>query len=80
MNANNVEYPPVYASIDTIAHHLDCSARTVREYVDRGLLPQPIRLGSLVRWRWEDVDAAVQRTKTGAVEVADPILRSINGG
>jgi predicted DNA-binding transcriptional regulator AlpA len=49
-------FPPDYVSAETLAHRLDCSLTTIRCYVQRGLLPRPIKLGDLVRWRWRDVE------------------------
>ncbi len=49
-------YPPDYVSAETLAHRLDCSKSTVADYVRRGLLPKPLKIGELVRWRWADVE------------------------
>jgi predicted DNA-binding transcriptional regulator AlpA len=79
---------PEYASIKTIARQLDCGQRTVTSLVDRGILPQPLRIGGLVRWNWAAVIAQIDpKTLTDVPEPAnadqiqeatgDPILRAV---
>jgi len=66
--------PSTFCSIEQVAEELDCSESTVRDYVKRGLLPQPCRLGGLVRWKWAAIEAKVD----GISEVTeDPILAAI---
>ncbi|HBE62681.1 MAG TPA: DNA-binding protein [Rhodopirellula baltica] len=43
-------------SVDDVANELGCSSRHVRRLIDRGKLPRPIRLGSLVRILRADFD------------------------
>jgi len=43
-------------NVDGVAELLNCSSRTVRRLADSGLMPRPIRVSSLVRWRRDDVD------------------------
>lgn len=51
-----------YLSCASLADALDVSESTIHEMVRRGVLPQPIRLSpGCVRWRWEDVDAALRK-------------------
>lgn len=40
----------------TLAVRLDCSERHVYRLAARGVLPIPLRLGALVRWRSTDID------------------------
>lgn len=61
-------YPPDFVSIETLAYRLDCSPSTARQYVDAGLIPAPIRLGSLVRWRWSEVEAHLSGPIAGQVQ------------
>ena len=68
--------PATYCSIETVAAELDCSVSTVRDYVKRGLLPQPYRAGGLVRWKWADVEAKVDGVSN---EPIDPIMAAVNG-
>lgn len=61
-------YAPDYLSIETLAYRLDCSPSTVRDYVDRGLLPRPTEIGNLVRWRWSDIETHIE-VRFGAARV-----------
>jgi predicted DNA-binding transcriptional regulator AlpA len=72
--------PPEYCSIKTVAEQLDCSVSTVTEYTNRGLLPQPYKKGSLTRWRWSEIEDAMNNTAAAEQSEQDPILRAINGG
>lgn len=47
--------PPSYVSRATLAAELDLSESTIDSYVQRGLLPRPLRWGGSVRWCWADV-------------------------
>lgn len=42
-------------SVDQLAMMLNCSARHCYRLADAGRLPRPIKLGSLVRWRAEEI-------------------------
>lgn len=45
-----------------LMHHLRLKSRsTIRDYVRRGILPEPVRLGGSNRWLAAEVDAAVER-------------------
>ena len=48
-------YAPDFVSAETLAYRLDCSRSTIDVYVEKGLLPKPIRFGNLVRWHFSDV-------------------------
>ncbi len=39
-----------------VARSLGCSVRHVYRLADRGAMPRPVRLGSLVRWRRTEID------------------------
>lgn len=39
-----------------VAEICGCAARTVYRLSDAGRMPQPVRIGSLVRWRRADLD------------------------
>ena len=72
--------PPAYLSIASLARELDCGETTVREWVNRGILPQPIKLPSgSVRWRWADVDAALASLapSQGGSAGADPFMEGV---
>jgi predicted DNA-binding transcriptional regulator AlpA len=81
---------PVYCSIETLATRLDCSTSTIRAKVAQGILPQPYR-GVLVRWRWDEVEKAVEgrhvecgdQAEAGnqtAKSTGDPILDAAMNG
>jgi predicted DNA-binding transcriptional regulator AlpA len=73
-----------YVSADTLAQLLDCSKTTVHGYVRRGILPRPLRIGELVRWRWVDVEKAIGCLEAGddshADAVSDPYLEGLERG
>jgi excisionase family DNA binding protein len=43
--------------VRAVASLLGCSPRHIYRLSDRGRMPAPIRLGSLVRWRRTDLDS-----------------------
>ena len=43
-------------SINDIAKLLNCSIRHVRRLVDTQRIPQPVKLGALVRWLKTDIE------------------------
>jgi excisionase family DNA binding protein len=43
--------------VRAVAALLDCSPRHVYRMSDAGRMPAPVRLGALVRWRRQDLDA-----------------------
>lgn len=67
--------PPAYPSKATLAAELDISESTVDAWVQRGILPKPIRLGGSVRWNWAQVEAALGATE--AAPEADPFMRGV---
>jgi excisionase family DNA binding protein len=51
--------PPLMIDYDTVARMLACSKRHVFRMVDDGLIPKPVKLGSLYRWPVAVIDAWV---------------------
>lgn len=43
--------------VNQVAATCGCAARTVYRLSDAGRMPQPVRFGSLVRWRRVELDA-----------------------
>lgn len=41
---------PSLLTVRQVAELLNCSARHIRRLADRGAMPQPVRIGALVRW------------------------------
>jgi predicted DNA-binding transcriptional regulator AlpA len=78
-------YPPEYVSADTLAYLLDCSRSKVDADMRSGLLPKPVRVGTLQRWRWSDIEAAIGAQNELAINGAgvptsqedDPFLRGV---
>lgn len=67
--------PPSYVSKATLAAELDMSESTVDSYVQRGLLPKPIRRGGSVRWCWAEVDANLRGQGAGG---EDPFMAGLD--
>jgi len=70
-------YAPDYVSVNTLAYRLDCSPSTIDAYVKAGLLPRPILIGSMVRWRFDDVAKFLE---DGLTEVDDPYVKGLKNG
>jgi excisionase family DNA binding protein len=49
--------PPALLDVQAVAHLLNCSPRHVYRLADAGKMPAPLKLGALVRWRRQDLDA-----------------------
>jgi excisionase family DNA binding protein len=59
------ERTPELKSTAGTARLLDCSVRTIYRLVDRGEL-QPVRLGRVLRFEVDQIDAYVQRNRQQA--------------
>ena len=73
----SVVRPPSYLSCASLARELDMSETTVRDMVERGVLPKPVRLSSgCVRWCWDDVQMALagSAATAGALSSSDPYM------
>lgn len=49
------ESTPLLVPVDTVAHLLQVSKRTVWRLVSAGKLVSPLRVGGSVRWRIQDI-------------------------
>ena len=67
--------PPSYVSKATLAAELDMSESTIDAYVQRGLLPPPIRFGGSVRWAWAEVMACLS-SRSGGED--DPYITGVD--
>ncbi|MCD4514156.1 hypothetical protein LQT97_23265 [Brucella pseudogrignonensis] len=69
--------PPSYLSKTRLATELDISETTVDDYVRRGLLPKPVRLGGSVRWSWIQVQALLEAHVPNATS-GDAFMERLN--
>jgi predicted DNA-binding transcriptional regulator AlpA len=69
--------PPSYLGKARLATELDISETTVDDYVRRGLLPKPVRLGGSVRWSWSQVQALLDAHSIGGSS-DDPFMAGLN--
>ncbi|HBD91114.1 MAG: transcriptional regulator [Rhodobacteraceae bacterium GWE1_64_9] len=67
--------PPSFVAKSTLAAELDVSEATVDNWVERGILPQPIRCGTTPRWSWAEVQAAMSQK---AQAETDPFMAGVN--
>lgn len=68
---------PDYMTRETLARRLDLKPGAVDQYVKRGILPPPRKVGEALLWSWVEVDNFIRTGK--AVEVVDdPYERGIN--
>ncbi len=56
-------YAPDLVDLDTMAYRLCMAARTVQDYVARGWLPKPVKIGNVNRWHWPDILEMVETLK-----------------
>lgn len=66
-----------YVGSATLCQMLDISESTLWEWVRKGLLPRPLKIGASSRWRWADVEGRIAPVNQ---EEDDPILRASRGG
>ena len=75
-------FPPDFVSADTLAYRLDYSRSTIDDYVKRGLLPQPIVIGTNPRWHWPQVEEyiLVRNGQSGSMydTEADPFSEGLS--
>lgn len=64
--------PAALLDARAVANLLACAPRTVWRMRDAGKMPRPVRLGSLVRWRRDDIHAWII--------AGCPACRSVKGG
>lgn len=57
---------PDYCSKTTLAKRLDLAVGAIEQYVRRGLLPRPVRIGEAERWDWRVVDSMLQSRDSNA--------------
>jgi len=53
-------------NIRAVSALLSCCPNHIRNMVGRGEFPQPVRLGHLLRWRLEEIEAWVKSRQSSA--------------
>ena len=66
-----------YVGSKTLCAMLDISESTLWEWVRKGLLPRPVKIGACSRWKWADGEKRIALQEQGD---DDPILRASRGG
>jgi excisionase family DNA binding protein len=46
---------------EEIARLVNCSPRTVHRLADEGVIPRPVRIGGMLRWRRPDIEGWIER-------------------
>ncbi len=46
----------VLLTVQQVAKLINCSTRHVRRLADRGAMPHPVRIGTLIRWRRDEIE------------------------
>jgi predicted DNA-binding transcriptional regulator AlpA len=62
---------PEYVTRQRAAAELCMSDDTFDKYVREGVLPSPKRRGTLTRWKWSDIVAAIDGGSVSMMEVAE---------
>lgn len=68
-----------YVGVATLCEMLDISSTTAWEWVKKGHLPKPVKIGGSARWKWSDVEKRIQGDAGASGEPEDPILRASRG-
>lgn len=68
--------PRTFMRKASLAAELDISESSVDDYVRRGLLPPPCRVGGAVLFHWPSVEAHLLAMRAGSVE-SDPYLAAL---
>lgn len=51
---------PAWMKRETVATYTDLSPAAVDQYVKRGLLPRPHKIGEALRWSIDEIDEAIR--------------------
>lgn len=52
---------PLLLDIKQVAAMLSISEKSIRRLLDAGKFPRPVRIGRLLRWRYKDIVAYVNK-------------------
>lgn len=69
---------PDYCKKETLAKRLNLAVGAIDQLVQRGILPEPMRIGDALLWRWEDVDNRLKQPHTAEPETVDPYLSGVS--
>lgn len=70
---------PAYLSRHRAAQMLDMSPDTFDAYVRKGVLPPPKRRGKLTRWKWAEIQDAIDGGNLSVVQSdGDPYDRGVD--
>jgi len=69
-----------YVTTATACELLDVCESTLLDWVKRGYIPRPKRMPSgTLRWKWAEIEKALDGTGSGAADDEDPILKASRG-
>lgn len=72
---NKLDRPPSFMSIASLALELDVPQKEIAKMVERGVLPKPaVWPGNIVRFEWEQVQAALGSAAGGSIVIDDPYV------
>lgn len=71
---------PDYLKKETLARRLDLEIGAVDQYVKRGLLPSPHKVGEALLFCWAEVDSYLRGGNTAESEHDDPYLAGLRRG
>lgn len=70
---------PAYVTRHRAAQELDMSPDTFDAYVRNGVLPAPKRRGKLTRWKWAEIQNAIDGGNLSVVQsIGDPYDRGVD--
>jgi predicted DNA-binding transcriptional regulator AlpA len=58
---------------------LSISTSTLERWVAQGIVPKPLRIGGLVRWKYEDIKACVADMGNASAEKKEPVPQKKRG-
>lgn len=73
---------PDYMKRETLARRLDLAPGAVDQYVKRGLLPMPHKIGEAQLWCWSEVDNWLRGVTPDVASAtsSDPYLAGLGNG
>lgn len=61
MTRASLPYPPPWQDMATLCAHICVAPTTVDNWVAKGILPAPRKHGGKLMWKWDEVDAYLNR-------------------